>query len=59
MRMNLTKEERSTKKISPKVLDEVSTKLHNLENGKVEIFVKTGYIIAIETSTREHFLSRT
>jgi len=59
MRMNLTKKERSTKEISPKVLDEISTKLHNLENGKVEIFIKTGYIIAIETSEREHLVSRT
>jgi len=55
--MNLTKEERSTRKISPKVLSEISRKLHNLENGKVEIFVKTGYIIGIEVSEREHFTS--
>ena len=56
--MNLTKEERSTKNISQKVLNEISRKLHNLENGKVEIFVKTGYIIGIEVASREHFISR-
>lgn len=57
--MNLTKEERSTREISPELLREISHKLHNLRNGKVEIFVKTGYIIAIETSEREHLVSRT
>ena len=56
--MNLTREERSTKEISPKLLEEISQKLHNLRNGKVEIFIKTGYVIAIETSEREHLVSR-
>lgn len=57
--MNLSKEERSTRQISPKLSEEISDKLHNLKNGKVEIFVKTGYVIAIETSEREHLVSRT
>ncbi len=57
--MNLTKEERSTRQISPKLLEEISSKLRNLRNGKVEIFIKTGYVIAIETSERDHLVSRT
>lgn len=57
--MNLTREERSTRKISPKMLEEISSKLHNLSNGRLEIFVKTGYVIAIETSERKHLVSKT
>jgi len=57
--MNLTREERSTRQISFKLSKEISNKLHNLSNGKVEIFVKTGYVIAIETSQREHLVSKT
>jgi len=55
--MNLTREERSTRQISPEILEEISGKLHNLRNGRLEIFVKTGYVIAIETSEREHLVS--
>lgn len=57
--MNLTKEERSTRTISSKALEEISRRLHNLQNGKVEIFVKTGHIIAIEKSERQHLVSHT
>lgn len=56
--MNLTREERSTSQISPEMLDEISDKLHNLRNGRLEIFVKTGYVIAIETSERDHLVSK-
>lgn len=56
--MNLTKQERSTRIISSRFLEEISDKLRNLNNGKVEIFVKGGHIIAIEKSERQHLVSR-
>jgi len=57
--VDLSKEERSTTTISPELIEKISDKLCGLENGTVEIFVKTGYVIAIEKSEREHFTPET
>ena len=51
----MNKEDRSTAAISPKLMEKISNKLCGLENGIVKIYIKTGYVIAIERSEREHF----
>lgn len=51
-------EDRNTYKVSSKVLDEVKERLQGLKNGVVAIFVKNGYILAIERRERTHFTSK-
>ena len=54
----LPKEDRSTRKVSSKILNEVAERLQGLQNGTVAVFVKDGYILGIERKERVHFTSR-
>jgi len=54
----LSKEERSTEKISGEVLSEIAKKLQGLQFGVVSIFVKEGYILGVEKRERTHFTSK-
>lgn len=53
----LSKEDRLTEKISPRMIEEIVKRLEGLKNGGVHILVKDGYILGIETSERVHFTS--
>ena len=54
----LSKEDRLTERISPKMVDEIVKRLEGLKNGGVHIYVKNGYVLGIETSEKTHFTSR-
>lgn len=54
----LSKKDRLTDEISPRMVQEIVRRLEGLENGEVAVLVKDGYILGIETSERIHFTSR-
>lgn len=53
----LRKEDRTTQKISSKLIDEIVCRLEGLENGTVGILVKGGVVLGIEVLQRTHFSS--
>ena len=54
----LSKQDRLTEKVSPKMVEEIVRRLEGLRNGGVHIYVKNGYVLGIETREKEHFTSR-
>lgn len=43
--LNLSKQDRSTKEVSPKFLEQVEHEIKGLDHGSLEIVIKGGYIL--------------
>ncbi|MBA7633155.1 hypothetical protein ES703_40717 [subsurface metagenome] len=56
--LNLPKENRSTEKISPELLQRVREQIEGLAHGSVEIMVKSGYVIGFKFHQWRPFRSK-
>lgn len=54
----LSKKDRLTDEISPRMVEEIVKRLERLENGEVAILVKDGLVLGIEVKDRVHFAPR-
>lgn len=56
--LNLSKEDRRTEKISPKLLERVREEIEGLAHGSVEIMIKSGYVIGFKFHQWRPFRSK-